>query len=95
MRNGIFEVCLKETQLSVSSSVLWSLVKSFLYLIPFYLTAMMQKIVGIFFLLFNSFSIAENVPISIHDIVVVEPSGEAVIRLKGFDLDGDNVSSLG
>lgn len=51
----------------------------------------MQKIVAIISLLFNSFIVGENVPISFHDIVVVEPSGEAVIRLKGYDLDGDNL----
>lgn len=32
-----------------------------------------------------------NVPISFHEIVVVEPSGDAVIRLKGYDLDGDKL----
>jgi hypothetical protein len=52
----------------------------------------MQKIAAFVSLLFSSFSVGANVPISFHDIVVVEPSGDAVIRLKGYDLDGDNVS---
>jgi hypothetical protein len=52
----------------------------------------MQKIAAFVSILFSSFSVGANVPISFHDIVVVEPSGEAVIRLKGYDLDGDNVS---
>lgn len=30
-------------------------------------------------------------PISFHDLVVVEPSGNAVIKLRGYDLDGDVV----
>lgn len=35
---------------------------------------------------------ADNaVPLTFHDIVVVEPSGDAVIRLKGYDLDGDKL----
>ena len=42
-------------------------------------------------LLLCSICFGANVPISFHDIVVVEPSGEAVIRLKGYDLDGDKV----
>jgi hypothetical protein len=31
-------------------------------------------------------------PLPYHDLVVVEPSGDAVIRLRGYDLDGDQLS---
>ena len=30
-------------------------------------------------------------PISFHDLAVVNPAGDAVIRLRGYDLDGDVV----
>lgn len=51
----------------------------------------MLKITALLTLLCSSVCLGDNVPISFHDIVVVEPSGEAVIRLKGYDLDGDNL----
>jgi len=35
---------------------------------------------------------AAEVPLSIHDLVAVESAGDAVIRLKGYDLDGDKLS---
>ena len=54
----------------------------------------MLKITALVSVLCTSFCMGGNVPISYHDIVVVEPSGDAVIRLKGYDLDGDKVSSL-
>lgn len=50
----------------------------------------MQKIIACFSLLFSSFCVGD-VPISFHEIVVVEPGGDAVIRLKGYDLDGDKL----
>ena len=53
----------------------------------------MHKIAAFVSFLLSSFAVdgANNVPITFHDIVVVEPSGDAVIRLKGYDLDGDKV----
>jgi hypothetical protein len=54
----------------------------------------MLKITALVSVLCSSFCMGGNVPISYHDIVVVEPSGDAVIRLKGYDLDGDKVSLL-
>lgn len=33
-------------------------------------------------------------PLPFHDLVVVQPSGDAVIRLRGYDLDGDQVTNL-
>jgi len=50
----------------------------------------MQRITTFVSLFFSSFGFSA-VPVSFHDIVVVEPSGEAVIRLKGYDLDGDKL----
>lgn len=54
----------------------------------------MQKVTALISFFWSAFGVvvgATNVPITFHDIVVVEPSGDAVIRLKGYDLDGDKV----
>lgn len=50
----------------------------------------MKAFTGFLFLLFDSFCVGD-VPIALHDLVVVEPMGDAVIRLKGYDLDGDKL----
>lgn len=45
-------------------------------------------------LLSRSFGASSSVsgdPISFHDLAVVQPSGDTVIRLRGYDLDGDVV----
>lgn len=56
-----------------------------------FLEVMLRKFSSLISLFMCSFCLGNNVPISFHDIVVVEPSGEAVIRLKGYDLDGDKL----
>lgn len=50
----------------------------------------MQILTTVVSLFFSSFAFGE-IPISYHDIVVVEPGGDAVVRLKGYDLDGDKL----
>ena len=32
-------------------------------------------------------------PIALHQLVVVPPAGDAVIPLRGYDLDGDNLKA--
>jgi hypothetical protein len=39
-------------------------------------------------------AVTNTSPRAFHQLVVVPPSGEAVIRLNGYDFDGDKVSSF-
>lgn len=37
-------------------------------------------------------SVCAEIPIAFHQLVTVDPNGDSVIRLTGYDLEGDVVS---